>query len=79
MEMCKFSKEELAKCNGKNGAPAYVAYEGKVYDVSDSFLWQNGRHQVSHEAGADGTDGLEKAPHGPELLLRYPLVGIFEE
>ena len=37
---------------------AYIAFEGKVYDVSRSFLWQRGRHQVRHQAGIDYTDGL---------------------
>ncbi|MCK4472589.1 MAG: cytochrome B5, partial [Anaerolineae bacterium] len=40
--MREFTKEELAQHDGKNGAAAFVAHEGKVYDVSRSFLWQNG-------------------------------------
>lgn len=36
--MKKFTREELAQYDGKNGNPAYVAYKGKVYDVSVSFL-----------------------------------------
>ena len=46
--MKEFSKEELARYDGKNGRPAYVAYKGKVYDLSDSFLWNDGNHQVLH-------------------------------
>jgi predicted heme/steroid binding protein len=64
----------LAKYDGSNGI-AYVAYRGKVYDVSQSFLWQKGRHQVVHRAGCDLTKALENAPHGPELLARFPVVG----
>jgi len=37
-----FTKEEIARYDGKNGNPAYVVYKGKVYDVSSSFLWKNG-------------------------------------
>jgi predicted heme/steroid binding protein len=77
--MKSFNKEELARYNGKDGAPAYVAYQGKVYDVSDSFLWQNGRHQVLHNAGEDLTDSLEQAPHGVEMLERFPVIGILHE
>ena len=29
-----FTAEELAKYNGQNGQPAYVAIDGTVYDVS---------------------------------------------
>jgi predicted heme/steroid binding protein len=73
--MRTFSREELARCNGQNGAPAYIAYNGKVYDVSHSFLWQKGRHQVRHLAGVDYTGGLDQAPHGADLLERLPVVG----
>lgn len=74
-KMKKFSKKELARYNGKNGAPAYIAYKGKVYDVSSSFLWRNGNHQVLHNAGVDLTDSLEEAPHGVDLLERFTVVG----
>ena len=77
--MKSFSKEELARYNGKNGAPAYIAYKGKVYDVSASFIWRDGRHQVVHNAGEDLTDSLEQAPHGVELLERFPVIGILLE
>ncbi len=73
------AREELALYNGKNGASAYVAYEGKVYDVSGSFLWRDGNHQVLHHAGEDLTESLKEAPHGPELLQRFPVVGILEK
>jgi predicted heme/steroid binding protein len=77
--MKSFSKEELARYNGKNGAPAYIAYKGKVYDASNSFQWRNGRHQVVHNAGEDLTDSLEQAPHGVDMLERLPVIGILRE
>ena len=77
--MKRFSREELAHYDGKNGVPAYVAYKGKVYDVSISFHWRNGEHQVLHNAGEDLTDSLERAPHGAELLEKFPKVGILGE
>ncbi len=76
--MKEFSKKELEKYNGENGAPAFIAYRGKVYDVSDSFLWQDGKHQVTHKAGEDLTDALRDAPHGSDLLERFPVVGILK-
>jgi predicted heme/steroid binding protein len=77
--MKRFSKEELARYDGKNGAPAYIVYKGKVYDTSNSFQWKNGRHQVLHNAGQDLTDSLEQAPHGVEMLKRLPVIGILRE
>ena len=78
-DMREISGEELSKCNGKNGKPAYIAYRGIVYDVTNSFLWKNGNHQVLHDAGQDLTKELDEAPHGPELLKRVPSVGTFKD
>jgi len=74
--MKEFTEEELAQYNGKNGNPVYVAFKGKVYDVSASFLWKDGTHQVLHSAGVDLTDALEQAPHGGDVLEKFPVVGI---
>lgn len=74
--MRKFSREELAFYDGREGRPAYVAYRGKVYDVSSSFLWKGGRHQASHKAGDDLTEAMKRAPHGDEFLARFPVVGV---
>ncbi|MBC7345471.1 MAG: cytochrome B5 [Clostridia bacterium] len=71
-----YSREELARYDGREGRPAYVAYKGKVYDVSSSFLWRDGRHQAVHRAGEDLTEAMGKAPHGEEFLLKFPVVGI---
>jgi predicted heme/steroid binding protein len=74
--MKEFTEEELAQYNGKNGNLAYVAYKGEVYDVTGSFLWKNGSHQVLHSAGVDLTDAFEKAPHGGIVLKKFSVVGI---
>jgi predicted heme/steroid binding protein len=73
--MKEFSEKELARFNGKNGAPAYIAYEGNVYDLIGSFLWKDGNHEAFHDAGVDLTDAMEQAPHGGELLDKFPKVG----
>jgi predicted heme/steroid binding protein len=77
--MRAFSRDELARYDGKGGRPAYVACQGKVYDVSDSYHWRNGRHHAMHSAGVDLTDSLREAPHGAHLLDRVPVIGILEE
>jgi predicted heme/steroid binding protein len=73
------TRAELGLYHGRNGAPAFVAYRGKVYDVSGSPLWRHGRHQAGHSAGADLTKSLDEAPHGAEFLERFPIVGSLAE
>jgi len=72
----KFSLEELKQLDGREGRPAYIAYDGKVYDVSESFLWTEGDHQGQHVAGKDLTKEIKLAPHGEEMLERVKLVGV---
>jgi predicted heme/steroid binding protein len=72
----QFTLDELKKYDGKDGRPAYIAYKGKVYDVSDDFLWVEGDHQGEHVAGKDLTEGMARAPHAEDVLERVPLIGV---
>jgi predicted heme/steroid binding protein/uncharacterized membrane protein len=74
--MEELSVEELAQKDGKDGRPVYIAYQGKIYDVSRSNLWKTGSHMKRHPSGKDLTTDIGGAPHGPEVLDRYPQVGI---
>ena len=71
----KFTVEELKRYDGKDGRPSYVGFKGKVYDVTDSFLWIDGDHQGQHAAGRDLTEEMALAPHGDDTLERVKLVG----
>jgi predicted heme/steroid binding protein len=77
--MGKILCKDLKKFNGENGTPAYIAYRGKVYDVSQSFLWKGGTHQVLHKARVDLTEDLRQAPHNEDLLERVPLIALLAE
>ena len=69
-----FTREELKKYDGSDGT-AYIAVNGRVFDVSKSFHWKKGIHQVTHRAGQDLTEALRQAPHGPDLLERVTVIG----
>lgn len=73
--MLWFTREDLAQCDGREGWPILIAYEGRVYDVTGSFPWRNGFHWGCAHAGRDVTDRIGVAPHGPDLLLRVPCIG----
>ena len=72
--MREFTLEDLKQYNGRDGNPAYVAYDGNVYDVSDSAMWDDGDHMGSHEAGEDLTAAHEDAPHDVHIV-DFPQVG----
>lgn len=67
--------EELHSFDGKEGNPAYIAYNGIIYDVTGSRLWKNGSHLLKHLAGHDLTDALKTAPHGEEKIISMPQAG----
>ncbi len=72
-----FTTKELSTFDGRQGRPAYIAYKGKVYDISASPLWRGGSHQDQHQAGKDLTASLAEAPHGEENLAGLPVMGEF--
>jgi len=77
--MKEIAPEELSSFTGKDGNPAYVGLQGKVYDVTQSPLWPKGLHMKRHSAGKDLTAEISAAPHGPEVLDRYSQVGILKK
>jgi predicted heme/steroid binding protein len=66
-----FTLPELARYNGKNGQPAYVAVDGIVYDLSAIFI--NGQHQ-GYAAGQDLTAAFYPQ-HTISELAKYPVMG----
>jgi predicted heme/steroid binding protein/uncharacterized membrane protein len=77
--MKEFTSEELTSFNGKGGKPVYIAFQGKIYDVSGSRLWSSGLHMNRHPSGKDLTGEISAAPHGLEVFERYPQVGILKK
>jgi predicted heme/steroid binding protein/uncharacterized membrane protein len=67
--------EELHSFDGKEGRPAFIAYKGTIYDVTESKLWKEGSHARKHHAGSDLTDALKTAPHTEDKVLSMPEVG----
>lgn len=70
-----FPLKELQRFDGQEGRPLYVGYKGKVYDLSSSPLFQGEKRMRCHIAGKDLTREIELAPHGEDLVLKFPVVG----
>ena len=69
-----FTKSQLALRNGQDKPEIWVAYQGTIYDVTTSRLWNNGKH-YEHWAGQDLTDELKDAPHTNKVFEKFSVVG----
>jgi predicted heme/steroid binding protein len=69
-----YSKSQLALRNGQDKPQIWVAYQGNIYDVTESRLWLNGKH-YEHWAGQDLTEELTDAPHTEEVFSRFNVIG----
>ncbi|MFB1003325.1 MAG: cytochrome b5 domain-containing protein [Bacteroidia bacterium] len=74
----KISLRTLSLNNGQDKEVIWVAYDGLVYDVTQSRLWRNGKH-YEHWAGQDLTNELKDAPHGIRVFDKFECVGILED
>jgi len=77
--MEQMDKDELQQYDGTEDKKAYVAYQGRVFDVTQSKLWKNGLHFKTHQAGGDLTEAMKAAPHGPNVMGRLEQVGKLAE
>jgi predicted heme/steroid binding protein/uncharacterized membrane protein len=66
---------DLGYFDGVEERSAYIAYNEKIYDMTESDLWKNGLHFERHKAGEDLTDMLKQAPHGEDKIFEMPQVG----
>ena len=68
---CKqlFSIEELKKFDGKNGENAYIAVDGRVYDVTDNKKWKCGNH-YGIKAGNDVSDYFKSCHKSEKKILK---------
>ncbi|UZQ51156.1 cytochrome b5 domain-containing protein [Clostridium kluyveri] len=75
----QFTLEELSKYNGANGAPAYVAVNGVVYDLSLVPSWGGGTHFGLY-AGKDLTSQFTVChKENIKVLQNLPKVGVIKK
>jgi len=69
-----FTLQELAKFNGKDGNPAYVAVNGIIYDVTNNAAWAAASH-FGLVAGKDLTSEFASCHAGQSILNELKVVG----
>ena len=69
------TRANLSQFDGTDGRPAYFVHADQIYDASQSPKWKGGRHFGKHTAGADLTEAIKGAPHGPEVLAKLRHLG----
>ncbi len=69
-----YTRAQLALRNGQDKPEIWVAYEGKIYDVTKSRLWRNGKH-YEHWAGQDLTPEMKDAPHNKNVFDKFEQIG----
>ena len=72
--MKSYSSQQLSLKNGQDHEEVWVAYNGYIYDVTESRMWRKGRH-YEHWAGQDLTNEINEAPHLPEVLNKFEIIG----
>ncbi|MBO6661647.1 MAG: cytochrome b5 [Roseivirga sp.] len=73
--MKTYTKSQLALRNGQDRDEVWVAYQGKIYDVTKSRLWKTGKH-YEHWAGQDLTAELPDAPHTEKVFEKFEVIGL---
>lgn len=74
MSLPNYTHQQLALRNGQDREEIWVAYQGKIYDVSKSRLWSDGKH-YEHWAGQDLTPELADAPHTEKVFDKFEVIG----
>jgi predicted heme/steroid binding protein len=72
-----YTRGQLALRNGQDKPQIWIAFQGLIYDVTDSRLWRNGRH-YEHWAGQDLTPELEQAPHTAVVFAKFKVIGVLK-
>ena len=67
-----FTLSELRRHDGED-SQMYIAFRGKVYDVTSCPHWRSGIHENLHFPGQDLTAEFPDAPHGEEVF-NFPCI-----
>lgn len=72
-----YTLAQLALRNGQDKPQIWCAFEGLVYDMTNSKMWRNGKH-YEHWAGQDLTAELKLAPHSSQVFDKFLPIGVLK-
>ena len=75
--MKTYTRQQLALRNGQDKEEIWVAFENRIYNVTESRLWRDGKH-YEHWAGQDLTLELASAPHTSKVFEKMEIVGLLQ-
>lgn len=73
----EYTSAQLALRNGKDRDEIWCAFDGRIYDLTKSRLWRDGKH-YEHWAGQDLTEELKDAPHTSNVFDKFKVIGILK-
>lgn len=79
--MCSFityTSEQLKLRDGISLPEIWVSYKGKIYDVTSSELFKDGKHYW-HHSGKDLTAEMQDAPHMDDVMNKFHIVGVLND
>ena len=77
-EAKEYSRSQLALRNGQDRDDIWCAFDGVIYDLTNSKMWRNGKH-YEHWAGQDLSDEMSDAPHNEKVFSKFQIVGILKK
>ncbi len=77
MSLPHYTKSQLALRNGTEMDEIWIAFEGKIYDMTNSNYWRNGKHYGIF-AGQDLTEELSTSPHGKRVFENMPPIALLK-
>lgn len=70
----RYTKQQLSLRNGQDKPEIWVAFKGKIYDMTQSRMWRNGKH-YEHWAGQDLSAEMADAPHTANVFDKFDPIG----
>lgn len=76
-QLLQLTLEQLKRYDGREGRPAYIAVDGKIYDVSTEPTWGGATH-FGIQAGNDVSKEFKSCHNDMNILSKLKVVGVLK-